>query len=165
MWTKKALEYFLNIIYFQLRYLQTLNSISAENNSTIVFPVPVDILSSMMSTTPQVHHPSVKWSLPQFKNCRFSHLEHNLKWKKNLFLCYLQNCSWWKGFVQNVVDLIYTWWIQWKKVHTMRKCRWSSRNYSLTTLLLFTSYSLAIKTTTTTTQRWRDDDGRRSRII
>merc|ERR1719382_1025324 len=27
----------------QLRYLQTLNSISAENNSTIVFPVPVDI--------------------------------------------------------------------------------------------------------------------------
>ena len=32
----------------QLRYLQTLNSISAENNSTIVFPVPVDILSSVM---------------------------------------------------------------------------------------------------------------------
>jgi len=32
----------------QLRYLQTLNSISAENNSTIIFPVPVDILSSMM---------------------------------------------------------------------------------------------------------------------
>ena len=30
----------------QLRYLQTLNSISVENNSTIVFPVPVDILSS-----------------------------------------------------------------------------------------------------------------------
>ena len=32
----------------QLRYLQTLNSISAENNSTIIFPVPVDILSAMM---------------------------------------------------------------------------------------------------------------------
>merc|ERR1712013_432313 len=32
----------------QLRYLQTLNSISAENNSTIVFPVPIDILSSVM---------------------------------------------------------------------------------------------------------------------
>jgi len=32
----------------QLRYLQTLNSISAENNSTIIFPVPVDILSSVM---------------------------------------------------------------------------------------------------------------------
>ena len=33
---------------FQLRYLQTLNSISAENNSTIVFPVPIDIMSSFM---------------------------------------------------------------------------------------------------------------------
>ena len=35
----------------QLRYLQTLNSISAENNSTIVFPVPIDIMSSFMSTS------------------------------------------------------------------------------------------------------------------
>ena len=26
---------------FQLRYLQTLNSISAEHNSTIIFPVPI----------------------------------------------------------------------------------------------------------------------------
>merc|ERR1712113_1339634 len=34
----------------QLRYLQTLNSISAENNSTIVFPVPIDIMSSFMSS-------------------------------------------------------------------------------------------------------------------
>ena len=34
----------------QLRYLQTLNSISAENNSTIVFPVPIDIISSLMSS-------------------------------------------------------------------------------------------------------------------
>merc|ERR1712013_357863 len=36
----------------QLRYLQTLNSISAENNSTIVFPVPIDILSNFMSLGP-----------------------------------------------------------------------------------------------------------------
>ena len=28
-----------------MRYLQTLGSISAENNSTVVFPVPVDIFS------------------------------------------------------------------------------------------------------------------------
>ena len=35
----------------QLRYLQTLNSISAENNSTIVFPVPIDIMSSFMATS------------------------------------------------------------------------------------------------------------------
>ena len=33
---------------FQLRYLQTLNSISAENNSTIVFPVPIDVISAVM---------------------------------------------------------------------------------------------------------------------
>merc|ERR1719216_167401 len=34
----------------QLRYLQTLNGISAENNSTIIFPVPVDIMSSFMQS-------------------------------------------------------------------------------------------------------------------
>ena len=34
----------------QLRYLQTLNSISAENNSTVIFPVPIDIMSSFMTT-------------------------------------------------------------------------------------------------------------------
>ena len=33
----------------QLRYLQTLNSISAEHNSTIVFPVPIDIISNFMN--------------------------------------------------------------------------------------------------------------------
>ena len=32
----------------QLRYLQTLNTIAAENDSTIVFPVPIDIISEMM---------------------------------------------------------------------------------------------------------------------
>uniref|UniRef100_A0A7E4WCL3 PHB domain-containing protein n=1 Tax=Panagrellus redivivus TaxID=6233 RepID=A0A7E4WCL3_PANRE len=30
---------------FQLRYLQTLNTISAENSSTIVFPIPIELLS------------------------------------------------------------------------------------------------------------------------
>ena len=39
---------------FQLRYLQTLNNISAENNSTIVFPVPVDILSQLVLPQHQV---------------------------------------------------------------------------------------------------------------
>ena len=34
----------------QLRYLQTLNGISAENNSTIIFPVPIDIMSSFMQS-------------------------------------------------------------------------------------------------------------------
>ena len=32
----------------QLRYLHTLNIISAEKNSTIVFPVPVDLLNKFM---------------------------------------------------------------------------------------------------------------------
>jgi len=32
----------------QLRYLQTLNSISAEKNSTIIFPLPMDVLGAFM---------------------------------------------------------------------------------------------------------------------
>ena len=31
----------------QLRYLQTLNSISAEKNSTIIFPVPMDFMGHL----------------------------------------------------------------------------------------------------------------------
>lgn len=30
----------------QLRYLQTLNTIAAEKNSTIIFPLPIELLSS-----------------------------------------------------------------------------------------------------------------------
>jgi len=41
----------------QLRYLQTLNSISAENNSTIIFPVPIDIISQLMSTPMSLQPP------------------------------------------------------------------------------------------------------------
>lgn len=32
----------------QLRYLQTLNSIAAEKNSTIIFPLPIDMMQSFM---------------------------------------------------------------------------------------------------------------------
>lgn len=32
----------------QLRYLQTLSSIAAEWNSTIIFPLPIDMLQSFM---------------------------------------------------------------------------------------------------------------------
>lgn len=32
----------------QLRYLQTLNTIAAEKNSTIIFPMPIDILPNFM---------------------------------------------------------------------------------------------------------------------
>ena len=30
----------------QLRYLQTLNTISAEKNSTIIFPIPMDMIGN-----------------------------------------------------------------------------------------------------------------------
>jgi len=39
----------------QLRYLQTLNSISAENNSTIIFPVPIDIMSNFMQVNNEIN--------------------------------------------------------------------------------------------------------------
>ena len=32
----------------QLRYLQTLNQISAEKNSTIIFPMPIDLLKAFV---------------------------------------------------------------------------------------------------------------------
>lgn len=35
----------------QLRYLQTLNTISAEKNSTIIFPLPIDLMQSFMKYT------------------------------------------------------------------------------------------------------------------
>ncbi|CAH1787609.1 unnamed protein product [Owenia fusiformis] len=37
----------------QLRYLQTLNTISAEKNSTIIFPLPIDFLKGFMDRGPQ----------------------------------------------------------------------------------------------------------------
>jgi len=33
----------------QLRYLQTLSTIAAEKNSTVVFPLPIDMIGSMMN--------------------------------------------------------------------------------------------------------------------
>jgi hypothetical protein len=33
----------------QLRYLQTLTEIASEHNSTIVFPIPIELLSNLMS--------------------------------------------------------------------------------------------------------------------
>ena len=46
-----------SVFSFQLRYLQTLNSISAENNSTVIFPVPIDIMSQLMNR-PQQQYPN-----------------------------------------------------------------------------------------------------------
>lgn len=49
----RALKEAANIINespsaLQLRYLQTLSTISAEKNSTIVFPLPIDMLQQFM---------------------------------------------------------------------------------------------------------------------
>ena len=44
----------------QLRYLQTLTEIAAEKNSTIIFPVPIDLLSAFFERAPSTsngHHP------------------------------------------------------------------------------------------------------------
>lgn len=51
----------------QLRYLQTLNSISAENNSTIVFPVPIDIMSNFMQFS-QNNHQHTSEQYQQYQN-------------------------------------------------------------------------------------------------
>jgi erythrocyte band 7 integral membrane protein len=42
----------------QLRYLQTLNTISAEHNSTVIFPFPIDLMSSFMSMMQRQNNPN-----------------------------------------------------------------------------------------------------------
>ena len=52
----------------QLRYLQTLTQISAEKNSSIIFPIPVDILSNMIEGIREnVHEGSSPIVLPKSK--------------------------------------------------------------------------------------------------
>jgi regulator of protease activity HflC (stomatin/prohibitin superfamily) len=46
--SKAAVVISQNPITIQLRYLQTLTEIAAEKNSTIVFPLPIDLLSELM---------------------------------------------------------------------------------------------------------------------
>jgi hypothetical protein len=38
----------VNSTTLQLRYLQTLTEIAAEKNSTIIFPVPIDMISGLV---------------------------------------------------------------------------------------------------------------------
>lgn len=42
----------------QLRYLQTLNTISAEKNSTIIFPMPIEFLNCAMQSPLQPQQPA-----------------------------------------------------------------------------------------------------------
>ena len=44
---RKAEKWYLMIL-FPVLVLQTLNSISAEKNSTIIFPLPIDLISSFL---------------------------------------------------------------------------------------------------------------------
>lgn len=44
-------------ISLQLRFLQTLSEISVENNSTIIFPVPIDLLKPFLEPQDQVQPP------------------------------------------------------------------------------------------------------------
>lgn len=37
----------------QLRYLQTLTAIAGEKTSTIIFPMPIDLISSVLSKLPK----------------------------------------------------------------------------------------------------------------
>ena len=39
-----------SLLAIQLRYLQTLTSISAERNSTIIFPLPISLMSKLQTT-------------------------------------------------------------------------------------------------------------------
>jgi hypothetical protein len=57
----------------QLRYLQTLSEIGAEQNSTIIFPLPIDLIKPLMSAVeavaPQaaVEEPAANGELPEGK--------------------------------------------------------------------------------------------------
>lgn len=41
----------------QLRYMQTLADMSTNNSSTIVFPLPMEMMSAFMSKTPSPQKP------------------------------------------------------------------------------------------------------------
>lgn len=44
-------------IALQLRYLQTLNEVAAENNSTVVFPVPIDLFQPFYNNAKTINPP------------------------------------------------------------------------------------------------------------
>ncbi|XP_064616019.1 band 7 protein AAEL010189-like [Liolophura sinensis] len=57
----KALKHAADVIQdcpaaLQLRYLQTLNSVGSKKNDTIIFPLPLELLRTMMRATPTHAH-------------------------------------------------------------------------------------------------------------
>jgi hypothetical protein len=45
-----------NPVTLQLRYLQTLNEIAAEKNSTILFPLPMDVITPFLGGLAEPGH-------------------------------------------------------------------------------------------------------------
>ena len=52
-------------IALQLRYLQTLNDVAAEHNSTIIFPIPIDLFTPFLETAARLKAASVSTSPPE----------------------------------------------------------------------------------------------------
>jgi hypothetical protein len=48
----------------QLRYLQTLTEIGGEHNSTVVFPMPLDIVKPFLDLMAKGSHPAALLPLP-----------------------------------------------------------------------------------------------------
>ena len=46
----------------QLRYLQTLSTISSEKNSTIVFPIPIELMAQFRGWSTRVSEQALKWN-------------------------------------------------------------------------------------------------------
>ena len=52
----------------QLRYLQTLTEIGATQNSTVVFPLPLDIINAFMETTGKTQASEKDVATPELEN-------------------------------------------------------------------------------------------------
>ena len=50
----------LHPVALQLRSLQTLSEIATENNSTILFPLPIDVLRPFLDSLGGCHHPATR---------------------------------------------------------------------------------------------------------
>ena len=55
---KEAADMISTPTALQLRYLQTLNTIAAERGSTIMFPIPMEIMGQVSDTHTHTHAPS-----------------------------------------------------------------------------------------------------------
>ncbi len=58
-------------ISIQLRYLQTLQNIAVEKNSTIIFPVPIELLSSFMNLPEKITTPISNFSKEQSDSVQY----------------------------------------------------------------------------------------------